>query len=103
MQKTFEKQEQIRSGMMDSCMRLTLSHALELCQDVTSDHSEIMGASNRRMREDSNAFWVITRMKIRFMQPLYFSDRIMVKTWPLPPGGVACGRNYRIEKYRNSG
>lgn len=98
MNKIYWQRERIRAGQMDTVQRLRLDSALELFQDITSVHSEEMGVSNRQMAAESGAYWVITRTKVRFYEPLRFFDEIMAETWPNQPSSLVCGRNYRIFK-----
>ncbi len=98
METIYRRNEPIRAGQMDTLRRLNLPHTIELFQDMTAAHSELLQISNRRMHEKSDAFWVVTRMKLRFYQPLFFPEEITCETWPLMPGTLACGRCYRILK-----
>lgn len=82
--------------MTDSSVRLSIAAAIDVFQDIASEHAVLLGVDGIKIKKEYNAFWVITRTKLKFYRRPHFLEDITVKTWPNKPKGVRCVRNYTV-------
>ena len=92
----YEMQTRLMPSLMDINTELNANGALALFQDITSVHSEQMGVDNPVMARRSNAYWAISRSKIRFYSHPRIFDPMKLVTWPVKPRFVRFDRNYLI-------
>ena len=82
----------------DSEYKMRLDYMVTHFQDITGLHSEELETDGRTLREKSNAFWVLTKLKLRIHQFPMFNENVEIETWPTLAKGVRFGRDYRISK-----
>ncbi|MGN0660776.1 MAG: acyl-[acyl-carrier-protein] thioesterase [Oscillospiraceae bacterium] len=86
----------VTSSMCDASARLSIPAAIDIFQDIAADHALILGIDGLTIKEKHNAFWAITKTKLRFFGRPAFFEKITAKTWPSKPSGVRCLRNYTV-------
>lgn len=86
----------IKYSEVDNNYFLRLDHVFTHFQDITGDHSNEMEIDSDTMKRLSNAFWVISRMKIKIHSIPKFEQTVTVETWPTFAKGVRFGRDYTI-------
>ena len=62
-----------------SCVPIT--ELMKLFEIATFQHSNIMGLDHNSMKKNSNAFWVVTKMKVVSIKPIQVGEKIKVTTW----------------------
>lgn len=67
-------------------------------QDVTGIHSKQMGVDGETLLRKSNAFWVLTRIKLKIEEFPCFDDDVEIETWPTVVSGFRFNRDYLITK-----
>ena len=74
---------------------------LKLFQIATFNHSQEIGLDHDSMKEKSNAFWVVTKMKLCLNDFVRSQDKVSVTTWTHEAGGVRALRDC-VMKIKNS-
>ncbi|MBR2614412.1 MAG: hypothetical protein IKC71_02300 [Clostridia bacterium] len=93
-----ELNETILSSQVDFNQKLRFDAILNIFQDVTTMHSTLMGVSHDDMLKNSNAYWVLSKIKVKVQGEFRTGDEVLVKTWPLTPSVVRFNRGYEITK-----
>ena len=98
MNNTYKLDHRIKYSEADSNYKLRLDHIISHFQDITGLHSNEMGIDGKTMLEKSNAFWVLTKVKLKITALPCFDETVEIETWPLPSKGVRFKRDYAISK-----
>lgn len=69
---------------------------LTLFEAIADEHTVELGVDGMTLRKRENAFWIISRMKLKINEIVKDHDNISVKTWPAKSEGLRCGRSYQI-------
>jgi len=81
--------------------RVGVDELIKFFQITTFNHSQEMGLDHESMIKNSNAFWVVTKMKLVLNKPIDCQNRISATTWTHELGGVRAIRDCVI-KHKNS-
>ena len=65
-------------------------------QDLATAHATEMGMSFSALKEKSNAFWVLSKVKFTLQGRIYQNDKIVSKTWPIEPSHIRFLRDFTI-------
>lgn len=101
MNNTYKLDHSVKYSEADSNYNLRLDHIISHFQDITGLHSNEMGIDGKTMLEKSNAFWVLTKVKVKINTMPVFDETVEIETWPLPSKGVRFKRDYAINKDGN--
>jgi len=66
---------------VDYSLQVPLTELMKLFQVATFKHSQIMDLDHESMKQKSNAFWVVTKMKAILKSPILSGAQIKVTTW----------------------
>ncbi len=88
----------IKYSETDSDYRVRLDYIMAHFQDITGLHSGEMEIDGKTMLEKSNAFWVLTKLKMKIERLPEFDETVEIETWPTTAKGVRFGRDYIISK-----
>ena len=88
----------IYPSQCDVSLHLSLPAALAICQDIATQHAAEMGVDGDSLHRKSNAYWVVTRTKLRFLGRPTMLQQITAETWPSAPKGIRCDRSYRLSQ-----
>lgn len=83
---------------LDHKMKLSLTEIIRFLQVTTFNHSNDIGLDHKTMQEKSNAFWVITKMKLKINKPIFSGDKIKVSTWTQPLSTIRAIRDFKIKQ-----
>lgn len=98
MQNYYKTEYKVKSTEIDSNWKMRIDHIVELFQAVTGVHSIELGVDGPTLLEKSNAFWVLTKFKIKIVEFPLMEDILSVETWPTIVKGVRFGRDFLMEK-----
>ena len=87
--------------MVDFTETVPITELIKMFQITTFNHSNIMGLDHVSMIENSNAFWVVTKIKVYLNSKIKTQDKITATTWTHELGGVRALRDCVI-KSKNS-
>ena len=89
---------QIPYSEVDSHYRLRPDYVISHFQDITGLHSHEMGVDGPTMLAQSNAFWVLSKIKLKILAFPRFDETVELETWPLVPHGYTYLRDYVIRR-----
>lgn len=83
---------------VDFSLTVPTTELMKLFEVATFKHSNIMGLDHVSMEKHSNAFWVVTKMKVIQCSPIETGDKINVTTWTRELGTARALRDCVIKK-----
>ena len=83
---------EINTDHVDCENTYSLLGILTHVQDAINAHTLKLGVDFDNMLKNSNAFWVILKLKIKIFKHPNWMEKVKVKTYPLPPSIVRCDR-----------
>ena len=92
MENIYEQTVEIKTDHVDCENYYSLIGIMSHIQDVVNEHTFSLGVDFDNMTQKSNAFWVILKMKLKIFKYPRWTDKVKVKTYPLPPSLVRCDR-----------
>lgn len=92
----FEMKYDLRTSDFDKFNHIKPASVLDLFQDAAGRHAEEIGVGYEAMKERSY-FWVLVKIKFQVISQPSFHQKVIVKTWPLPPDKFIYRREYSIE------
>lgn len=87
--------------MLDFKEQMPFGEFVKLFQFTTFKHSNLLGLDHVSMLEKSNAFWVVSRIKVAVKKQVGLFDKLSATTWTHPIGMVKAVRDCVI-KHKNS-
>lgn len=70
---------------------------LNFFQDLATSHAIELKTDYYTLKEKSNAFWVISKIKFRKTGVIKHHEDVTVKTWPIKPQSIRFIRDYHIK------
>ncbi len=80
--------------------KLTITEIIRLMQVATFNHSNLLGLSHQEMLDKSNAFWVVTKLKLVLLSDINSGEKLTLRTWTHTPSMIRFDRECEI-KLRN--
>lgn len=100
MNKTFQKQFQIRSYEIDSRGKIKLGSILNYLQEVASEHAARLGASVIDLFP-KNLTWVLSRYHLKILSYPSWGETIQIITWPSGIYNLFALREFEILNDKN--
>ena len=75
---------------------------MTILQDLATAHSYDMGVDHKTILENSNAFWVLSRVKFKINDNIKNNSKVYLKTWPLKPTGIRFIRDFSFKQNKKS-
>ena len=72
---------------------VSIFEIIKMFQVATFNHSQKIELDHKTMLEKSNAFWVVTKMKLCFKKDIYSQEKVSVTTWTHELGNVRALRD----------
>ena len=66
---------------VDFNLKVPVTELMKLFEVATFKHSQVMGLDHVSMEKNSNAFWVVTKMKVVPLKTILTGEKISVTTW----------------------
>ena len=76
---------------------VTIPELVKFFQMTTFKHSTEMGLDHKTMIEKSNAFWVVTKIKLVLNKVVESGEKLSITTWTHELGGVRAKRDAVIK------
>lgn len=92
----YEKKLKILLCTSNAAKKMGPVEAYGLFQDISTEHAQYMNADYSTIREQSNAFWAITRTRIHFEREPEFFEDVTIRSWPNAPTSMTGNRNYMV-------
>ncbi len=91
MEPIYKKHYEITATAVDAFDRLRLSNLMTMVQEVSGDHSTLLGASWDILAH-RNLFWAVIRHRVEITRLPRSGERITLETWPMPTTRTAYPR-----------
>lgn len=98
MQNFYKTDYTVRSTDVDSNWKMRIDHIVQLFQAITGTHSIEIGVDGPTLLEKSNAFWVLSKFKLKFNRLPVMDEALAAETWPTTVKGVRFGRDFLMTK-----
>ncbi len=66
---------------VDFNLSVPITELMKLFEVATFKHSQILGLDHVSMEKNSNAFWVVSKMKVVPLKPILPGEKINITTW----------------------
>ncbi len=97
MKEFFEYTEELTVNDVDCNLKMTLAHAVDTLQILANENAERGGYGFKALLDSNNAFWVLTKIKIKCNQMPMHREKLLCKTWPIKPGKLTLERDFEIK------
>ncbi len=97
MKNYYLEKKTIDDTSLDYEFKVPLTEIMRLIETTIFNHSGNIGLDHKTMRENSNAFWVVTKIKLQFKSNIKSGDKINISTWTHPLGQVRACRDMMIK------
>ena len=94
--KPYEKKHILLPGTINAVNKLGPYEALLLFQDMATVDSYFTGTDYYHLKEQSNAFWIITKSRVHFNREPTLFEEVELRTWPTKPNTIAADRYYSL-------
>lgn len=91
----------INDTNVDFSTEVPLTELIKLFQIATFNHSHLIGLDHVSMENNSNAFWIVTKIKVVPYSSVKAGDKVNLTTWTYEPGSVRALRD-GVLKHKNS-
>ena len=98
MQNFYKTDYTVKSTKIDSNYKMRIDYIISLFETVTGTHSSLLGIDGPTLLEKSNAFWIITKFKLKINRFPIMDEELEVETWPTSVKGVRFNRDFLITK-----
>lgn len=95
MSELYEKKITVGVSMCDMRANLTIPSAFGICMDIASEHAQQLGFGYDYM-QSMGRFWITAKTRIHICRFPKMLEDVLVRTWPLPPSGASCIRDYKV-------
>lgn len=82
---------------VDASARLSAQGLLSLLQRAATAHGRELAVDFETMLRESNAYWVVTKVRGTFGEKVGWNEPLTVETWPLPSGRITCERDMTVK------
>lgn len=96
MKNYLHKKLPILSYYIDFSKKLSLPACMGMFQDIANDHGKQIGADRWSLLKNSNAFWVITKVKMQIIEMPELDQKVDVTTWTIDNTAVKFERDCKI-------
>ncbi len=87
----------IQSYYMDFRKKLSLPACMGMFQDIANDHGESLGVDRWSLLKTSNAFWVITKVKMKITDFPELDQKVDITTWTIDNSAVKFERDCTLK------
>lgn len=92
----FEYTEELSVNTVDVERKITLMHIFEILQLLANENAERSGYGFEALLKNNNAFWVLTKIRLKAYKLPVHRERINCKTWPIKPNKLTLERDFEI-------
>ncbi len=73
-------------------MSVPITEIMRMLEIATFNHADMIGLDHDNMIKTSNAFWIVSKIKVLLNGELKTGDKVTVKTWTYEPGMIRFDR-----------
>ncbi len=82
---------------LDFTNNVPIHDIVRIIERVAFNHANTIGLDHSTMEKRDNAFWVVTKMKIKFVNPIKVGEKLTLATWTHTPELVRFKRDGTIK------
>lgn len=97
MKKVYSYNTVVESDRVDCQFNMSVPSIIGQFQTLATNHAIDLGCDYFTMAEKHNAFWVVTKVKMKIDRLPRFNDSISLSTWYEKPSLVRCLRVYEVK------
>ncbi len=101
MKNVYEKILVLNANDGDFQSKLSIPAIMRFFQVAAGEHSIIMKMDHFTIVEKNNAFWVITKVKLKIFNLPMWGEKVLLRTWPLLPTSIKCNRDFEFINDKN--
>ena len=89
--------QKIEDTGLDHNLLVPVTEILRLAEIVAFNHADSIGLDHKTMQEKSNAFWVVSKIKVFLKDNITQNEKVTLKTWTATPSMIRCDRFISIK------
>ena len=97
MKKIYSYNTVVESDRVDFQFNMSVPSIIGQFQTLATNHAIELKCDYFTMKENHNAFWVVTKVKMKINTLPSFNDKITLSTWYEKPSLVRCPRVYELK------
>ncbi len=97
MKSYYSAKKPVYISMVDVNSRLRYDAILNIFQDIATAHATLMGMGYMDLKNSSNAFWVLSKIRFSLVGDIYQTQTALAKTWPIEPSAIRFMRDFTIK------
>lgn len=82
---------------LDFTNNVYIHDIVRIIERVAFNHANLIGLDHATMEKRDNAFWVVTKMKLKFLSPVKVGEKLTLATWTHAPELVRFKRDGYIK------
>lgn len=96
MENLYRKEFILDANDVDFKSEMSIPAVMRHFQAMAAEHAQIMGMDYFTLKAKSNAFWVITKVKLKINSFPRWGEKVELRTWPLLPALIKCNRDFEL-------
>lgn len=92
----YKMQHKVEFSEVDFNYNMRVDHVVSHFQNITGLHSTELEIDATTMKNLSNAFWILSKWKVKIFRMPKFEEVVTIETWPTFAKGVRFGREFTI-------
>ena len=97
MKNVYQEKYAVDDTNIDHTYQVPITEIVKLVERVAFNHANQIELDHKTMEEKSNAFWIITKMKLVINAPINATEKLVLKTWTHTPNLVRFKRDFTIK------
>lgn len=97
MKNYYEESSIVGDVELDYDLKVPVTETMRLIENIVFRHADAIGLDHTTMQKKSNAFWVVTKIKLKLLSNLCQGDKYTISTWTHEPGLVRACRDMMIK------
>lgn len=98
MKNCYSEKVEIKDVDINFNQKVSVPVLMKLMQQVIFTHANNMGLDHTNMIKKSNAFWIVSKIKLVLLNDLVQYDKVNIKTWTETPGILRFNRNTTVKR-----
>lgn len=98
MKNLYTERMTIDDTIIDFEMKVPVMEIMRLLEIASFNHADKIGLDHDTMQEKSNAFWIVSKIKLQIRGDILSQDKISINTWTHTPSLIRCDRDCEIKR-----
>ena len=97
MKNYFAEKLTVNDTNIDFSYQAPIYEILKMIEAATFNHANLIGLDHETMDKQSNAFWIVTKIKLMLISPIKTGDKLKISTWTHTPSLVRFKRDFMVK------